>query len=313
VDTFRRSGSDVVFTRQVTRLDEEPVPFTTSTIRLTFERLAGRAYEVQFEGHFVFQNSTEKELTARFVFPLPEAGTVRDLNVTVGETPLLEPDDSSVYQWKNTLKPGERREAIVRYKVAGSRTWQYDLGSRRRRVQAFTLEADTKGPVRFVRGSLHPVQNTRGPLRWELKNVVTAQRIALAFPPDVASRDGYLQALTALPASLIVFLLGMLILDLAPSKALLGAVVLFGLGLSAVPVLANYVGFIAGILLGPLLGAGLVLLVRSRLSLYASLPAALLPAAFLSPQHSGLLVLVLALVTLLVVSLRPPRQTKASG
>ena len=43
VDTFRRSGRDVVFTRQVTRLDEEPIAFNASTVHAVFKRLAGRA------------------------------------------------------------------------------------------------------------------------------------------------------------------------------------------------------------------------------------------------------------------------------
>ena len=304
VDTFRRSGRDVVFTRQVTRLDEEPFAFNASAVHVRFHRLAGRAYEVETEGRYTFQNGTDRPITARFLLSLPGGGTVRDLRVTIGKNEAVEPDSSGACVWKGTLGPGESREAVVRYRVLGAGTWRYDLGSQRRRVRKFTLDADVDGAaVRFVRGSLQPTGGAMGGLHWELTDVVFAQQVALEFPPDVAGRDGYLQALAALPMSLIAFLLGMLAIWIGTGKArietLLGSLLLFGLGLASASVLANYVGPLAGILLGPLSGALLATWALGRRSLLASIPVALLPAAFLSPRHSGLIVLLLIGATLL--------------
>jgi hypothetical protein len=195
----------------------------------------------------------------------------------------------------------------VRYRVIGARVWHYDLGSRRRQAQRFRLEAEPGGPVRFLRGSLQPASGPGGSLRWELSNVVTAQQIALAFPPDVAGRESYLQGLSALAPTLVLFLVGVLALGFTfhqmPEPLRLAAgLIVFAFGLGAAPVAAHYLGPLAGMILAPLAGAFLTARVLGRWSLLVALPAALLPATFLSLHHTGLLVLLLgtaALVTLL--------------
>ncbi len=317
VDTFRRSGRDVVFTRAVTRRDEDPIPFTGSQVRAVFKRLPGRAYDVAFEGRYTFANAGAAPITARFTFPLPQAGTVRDLAVAVDGQAVTEPDEKSAYEWIGPVPPGQSREAVVRYQVVGARTWHYDIGSRRRRVQKFRLEVVPNGSMRFLRGSLQPTAVARisgKSLRWELENVVTAQQVAVAFPPDVLARDVYLQSLGALPAALAVFLALVLAVGLRAGGlpglpepgALAFALVVFALGLGSASVLANYVGPVAGLLVGPLFGA--LLAARAlgwRRWLPASLCSALLPEAFLSPTHSGLLVLVLAFLALAALAAPP--------
>lgn len=306
VDTFRRSGRDVVFTRQMTRLDEEPVPFAISQIHVTFRRLAGRAYDADFEGRYVYRNPRPQAVTARFLFPLPNDNTIRNLSVSVGGHVVTEPNAGGEYEWRSLMQPGEQWEAVVRYHVIGARTWQYGLGSRRGRVEAFRLIATTGGAVTFLRGSLQPTAVRRDTLRWELTNVVTTQRIALAFPPDIERREAYLQALSALPTSLILFLFGAMAsrwrfrIDLRPG-GMTAALLLFALGLWSVPVLANYLGAPAGLLITPLAGAFGAARVLGRRSLLAAIPAALLPATFLSPTHSGLLVMLLIIATLYAV------------
>lgn len=106
VDTFRRTGKDVVFTRQMTRMDEEPVPFTTSQVHVTFRRLAGRAYDADFEGRYLFQNPRPQPVTALFLFPLPNDNTIRSLNVTVGGHAVTEPNASGEYEWKSLMLSG---------------------------------------------------------------------------------------------------------------------------------------------------------------------------------------------------------------
>jgi hypothetical protein len=301
VDNFRRSGRDVVFTRQVTRLDEEPLTFESSKVSTRFQRLAGRSYDLEFEGRYLFNNDGSEPITARFQFPLPQEGTIRDISVQIGTEPVPEQNDARVYEWKAELPAGERREAVVHYHVTGGRTWNYDLGSQRRRVKQFVLDAVPNGAVRFMRGSLQPASTQATTLHWELGNVVTAQQVALAFPPDIAGRDGFLQALRALPASLALFLAGILVLGLwrreMPRTELSAiALVVFALGLGSAAVLANYVGTIAAVIAAPVLGALLATRVLGRAIFPIAITAALLPAAFLSADHSGLIILVLLIV-----------------
>jgi hypothetical protein len=302
-DTFARSGQDVVFTREVTRLDEEPLPVKSTNISLKFQRLAERAYDVAFDGNYIFENPTVEPRTVRCQFSLPYGVTVRDVSIRVGDTALAEPNEQGAYEWRGELRPGERRELHLRYHARGAHLFHYDLGSQRRRVQQFKLEVTGSGTARFPRGSLEPTLQAGDRLEWSLDNVVTAQKIALAFPPDIEREEAYLQALNALGASLILFVLGNLIAGYAfggkvTPGVLTAGLALFGLGLVATPILAYYLGGVAAVLIGPLLGAMLAAGVLGRESLRVGLPAALLPAAFLSPHHSGLLLLLLILVSL---------------
>jgi hypothetical protein len=311
VDTFRRSGENVVFSRDLTRLDEDPLPFTDSQVTVRFRRLPGRAYESTFSGRYTFENHGVAPVQVRFTFSLPQANTIRALQIQVSGATIHEPGRSGAYEWQGTLAPGERKEASVGYTTIGARTWGYDLGSQRRRVHRFSLVAETGGPVRFLRGSLQPTRTQNDRLSWEMTDLVTAQQVALAFPPDTVGRDGYLQALSALPTALVSFVVGVVLTGLlggrrVPPRALALATVLFVLGLGSAAVLANYLGFIAGVLIGPLIGATLAVRVLGSFSLLAVLPAALLPAVFLSPRHSGLLVLLLAAVALAPLVARRP-------
>ena len=76
---------------------------------------------------------------------------------------------------------------------------------------------------------------------------------------------------------------------------------MFTLGLGSSFVLAAYLGPISGLIIGPILGALLAGWLLSRrlgwAGLLPTLPCALIPAAFLSPRHTGLLVLGLTVVT----------------
>ena len=304
-DTFRKSGRDMILTRQVTRIDETATPLSSAQVRATFKALAGRAYDAQFEGRYTFQNPKTAPAEMRFVFPLPYSGTLRNVSVTVGGQAVADPNEGRAYEWKGTVGAGETRDVIVRYQVTGARTWSYGMGSQRRRVQKFGLEAVTNNNVRFLRGSLTPTKRSGGTLRWELDDVVTSQQIALSFAPSAANEELYLQALSALPAGLAVFLLGACVLlwtlpktgRLSGPLALALGLALFTLGLGAAPVLANYVGFILALLLAPLAGSACVAALLGKRFLLAAVPAALIPAAFLSGQHSGALLLLLAVIT----------------
>lgn len=310
-DVFRRRGRDMIFTRQATQLNEDPMPFSDSLIQVKFHRLAGRAYDTTFDGRYAFENKAEKPATMHFLFNLPEAGTIRDLTVTVGgkaisEKVAADKTGTNTYEWQGEMQPGAKSEAIVHYRVIGTRLWSYDLGSQRRRVQQFNLDASTEGPVSFLRGSLQPTTNSGGTLRWEMGDVVTAQKIAIVIAPDGWEQRLYLQALGALPASFILFPIGILALGvwfrrMPSSYQLLGGLVLFAFGLGAGTVLKIYLGAPIGMAAGPILGAFLVALILGRHSLLISLPLGLLPATFLSAQDTGLMILIITVCTVLAI------------
>jgi hypothetical protein len=307
VDTFRRSGKDLLFTREATRIDEESIPLLRSLVSVKFKRLASRAYESEFEGRYTFQNNRADAVNTRLVFPLPVAGTVRDVSLVVGGQTVAEPGVNGAYEWKSRLAPGEMKEAVARYRVVGARSWSYDLGSQRRRVQQFRLDATPGGPVKYRRASLQPTSTEGRGMRWDLSNVVTGQRIALEFPPDTAATQCYLQAVSAIPAAFVLFLLAATVIGFGTRRgiepsAMAIATVVCALGFGAAPVLSNYVGSVAGLIVGPVLGAiAAASILRGRS--WLAIPVALMPAAFLSPQHSGLILLAIAVASLVAARL----------
>jgi hypothetical protein len=300
VDSFKRVGQDVVFTRDLTREDEAPTSFDSADIKLDFHRLQEQAYNVGFSATYTFSNPTGAPVKGRFIFPPPQGGgTIQGLKVDVGGQEVTEPDERGVYSWTGEMKPGEMRTATVRYKAVGARSWSYDLGSSRRRVKSFSLKATVDGPVQFRKGSIQPVSRSGNAIAWKLSDVVTSQQLALAFPRDVRLRESYLQALATLPATLMLFGLGLLLAarrfgaTISASQLAFGLIV-FGFGLGATMVLANYLGPMPAVFLGPLVGAVLGGSVFGRRTVLAILPIALLPAASLSPENTGLWVLILA-------------------
>lgn len=297
-DTVRRSGSEAILTREVTRTDEEPLDLDEALVRVSFRRLGTRAYDAHFEGRYVFRNAGQLPLPARFQFPAPTEGTLRGLEGTVNGAPMLLAGDGSVLEWRGTLPPGTTAEAVLRYQAMGARAWRYDLGSRRRRVMRFRLEADGARDVRFPRGSLPPTRRGSASLAWELDNVISAQQVALSFVRDTTLRDGYLQALDIAPgAFLLLVVAGSVIVvrrgatcSPAAAAAAAGSA---GLGLGAIPILAAYVGPVAAALLSPAIGVVLGSRLAARTAPAQLVPAALLPATCLAGEHTGLLALVL--------------------
>jgi len=331
-NSFSRSGRSAVLSRAVTVLEEDPIPFSDSRVRVAFKRLPGRAFDCAFEAHYLFRNAAPKARTVHFLFSLPQAGTVRDLQVRVGKQNLREqaadspsqgdenPDqsatvrDPNTYEWKGEMAAGEQREAVVSYAVTGARTWSYALGSERRRVEGFSLDADTGGDIRFARGSLQPSQRGGNVLGWRLANVVTAQSLSLVFPSDKEGDQLFIQALTALPICLALFCGGALALGLgsgaglSPLRLAVG-VSIFALGLGGASI-QTVLPPLVMLLAAPMIGALGACALLGRRYLPVAIPVALLPATFLSAHSTGLLVLLMVALTLLAVwfELRPTRR-----
>jgi hypothetical protein len=299
-DKLEQKGNGYFLTRQVKRLEEVPVGFQKSEVDAKFAPLGRRAYQLNFHGAYTFRNPTPEPAKVRFSFPLPQEGTISSVKAAVGSEAVVQSEDGN-YVWEGTVGSGESRTADVAYEVVGSKVWRYDVGSRRRPVDDFQLQVQSPETVKFVRGSLQPSQAGKNPV-WKLSNVVTNQGIAISFPSDQVGRETFVQTMAMLPAALAIFALGLLLVGwrfqspIEPVKHAV-AVLLFALGLGSAAVLSNYLGSIPGVIVALVAGVAAVTALLGSRSLLASLPAAVFAGAFLSPQHTGLIVLLAALAT----------------
>jgi len=322
-DTFRRSGRDVVFTREVTRLSEVPVPFDSADVRvnLRFQEAGpgGRRsfYNASFQATYRFSNPLPTPARVRLVFPLPEqGGTLRGFELQVNDQPVTDTDPYERYAWEASLEPGATATATVRYQAQGSGAWRYNIASGRRPIREFKLQVAADRPVRFLRGALYPTSRSGGTLSWELRNVITAQQVELFFPGGASRGETLTKAFSFLPVALLAFLAWVLAFAwsrksrLEPVSLLLASLG-FALGLSLAGVLSGYLVLGLALLIGAVAATAfgtVVLGPRYLLSLGVS---ALLPLAFLSPGNSGLLLWLAA--GLALASLLWPRARRLSG
>ena len=317
-DKFRRSGREVVFTREATVSVEEPLSFSDAAVRVAFTPQGGRVYDSAFEARYSWSNPADEARTIRFTFPLPEVGTMRDLRVIVDGQAVAQAENSQSYEWQDVMKPGQKHIATVTYRAVGARAWNYNLGSQRRRVQQFGLVTTGLPDPRFARGGLLPTTRRGDAVDWKLDNVVTAQQIALVWPEDFSVRL-YLQAVSALPLALLLFVPLVLALGLYGRRVphplqLLVALCIFIVALGAATVTAIYAGMLIGLVAAPLLGALAATAILGWRFGTVLVPLALFPATFLSEQHSGLMLVVLFVIALAGAawSARPKAQLPSS-
>lgn len=315
-DSFRRSGREVVFTREATVSVEDPLSFSNAAVKVAFVPLGGRVYDAAFEANYAWSNAGTEARDVRFIFPLPDVGTLRDLRVSVDGQPIAQAENAQSYEWRELMKPGQTHNATVVYRAVGARAWNYNLGSQRRRVQQFRLTTTGLGSPRFARGGLLPTKRGGGGINWNLDNVVTAQQIALVWPEDFSIRL-YLQAVSALPLALLGFVPLVLALGLYGRRVphplrLLVALCVFIVALGAATVTTIYAGALIGLIVAPLLGALAATAILGWRFGAVVFPLALFPATFLSEQHSGLMVVGLFVAALTAAALTARRGTKES-
>lgn len=308
VDSFTRSGSDVVFTRELTRVEEKPLPFTKAEIVVDFERLEGTAYDTTFVGIYSFRNPTSEPANARFDFPLPKAGTIREISATIDGQPIDEPETQGRYMWEGELAAGETKTATVKYRVVGSRNWSYDFGSRRRRADELSLVVHPGGPARFLRGSLEPTSQDSETVEWKLSNVISNQEIALIFPRDTLVREGFLQALFALRYCLAALVIGLVLLSAANRRAFdpvrVGlAILILTFGFGAATVAAQYVAPLIALTVLPALSSLIAARVLETDRWLFAVSVGLMPATFLSQGNTGAWMFVLVLSALMASGL----------
>ena len=307
VDRFRQSGEDVIFTRELTRRDEEPLALDATRIRARFVR-QGKGYEHRFTGEYDFANSLDESVDVRFTFPLPDhSGPVADFKMVVGDQAVVSPDEATgAYVWTGTMPPKSRLTARVEYTVSGSRDYRYFLGSDRRRTRQFAFEADSDRPPRFGRGGIYPTRQSLNGATWDLKDVLTSGAIELQFSTADARSEGYAKTLAWLPVVLGLF--GLAAWAMFPSRSA-RATVGFAAGLLGVAVFGGYltpvVATLGGLGLAALIGA---LTLRGPAGIALSVVVAGLGAAFLFVGDASLVAYLVAILAVGAFLLRQPRR-----
>ena len=317
VDTFRRSGRDVVFTREATLLVEDPIRFDTSNVNVDLAFVdpvqGGRQtyYNARFEGRYTFRNPLTETANVRFVFPLPYgSGTLSNFELLADGRPVQVTSLDRGAIWEGTLQAGGSANLVVRYRNQGARSWSYQLAARREPIANFDLTVKADRAAKFARYSLFPTSTASsfaGPttLRWQLKDVITAQNVSLTFS-GASLRETLAKVFAFAPAALLTgaaFVLawawrrGLRVSRLAAGLATLG----FTLGFVLAGVLTAYVNVVLAGLLGAALAVGLGVAVLGRRFLIPLVLAAAAPLTFLATGHAGLRLTILGVIALLIL------------
>ncbi|WP_161880279.1 hypothetical protein [Deinococcus alpinitundrae] len=305
VDKFRRSGRDVIFTRQATLTSEAPIKLDTSRVNVNLDfvtpaRGARRTYyNATFAAEYAFTNPLDREITVRFQFPLPEgSGTLSGFKVIVNGQELTAADLSNGSQWEAQMAPRETANVKVTYAHQGARGWSYLLASRREPIKDFELSVKTNEAAKFARYSLPPTQTARSlgsnTLSWNLKDVITAQDVAMTFS-SASLRETLGKLYGFAPLSLLIATVfgglwawghGLRTTPVQVALALLA--VLAGLTLGGM--LMSYLLVVWAGLIGGVLSALLALRALGRAWWPPVLIAAALPLAFLLVGNAGLII-----------------------
>src|SRR6202011_1708492 len=141
VDSFRRSGRNVVFQRDATLLVETPIKLDASTVDASIDLVdptfGGRRtyYRATFDGKYVVHNPTGQEARMRFTFPLPTgSGTLREVRFLADGKPITVTDLTYGYVWDGTLPANGTMTFEIAYANQGARGWAYRLSSRREQI-----------------------------------------------------------------------------------------------------------------------------------------------------------------------------------
>ena len=304
VDSFRRSGEDVVFSRELTRADESPMPFDTADIDVMFERLDRRAYRVLFTAEYRFTNESDAPIECRFLFYPPQnGGTIQALRVQVDEQTVGEPDGGGNYVWIGQVDPGKQKLATVSYESIGTSTWNYQLGSTRRRVRDFRLTASIDGPVEFETGTINPTTRDHDTVEWRLNDVLTTQRLGLVFPEDVAERDAFLEGVAILPVSMVLMLAALVAVGLRTGRGLSPmrlalATATSVIGLASSYVLHDFLGYLPALIVGALAAAVATAAATQWRSLAVLPPIALFPVSSMGQENAEMWLLFLAVLAI---------------
>jgi hypothetical protein len=324
VDRFRRSGQDVIFTRQATLTTEEPIKLDTSRVNVNLDfvtpaRGAKRTYyNATFAAQYAFTNPLGTAVTARFQFPLPNgSGTLSGFRVVVDDQELSAANLSGGSQWEGQIGPRQTVNVRVTYAHQGARGWSYLLASRREPIRDFELSVKTNEVAKFARYSLPPTKSSRTlgatTLAWNLKDVITAQDVSMTFS-SASLRETLNKLYGFAPFALLLAVAFGVIwarlrgLVVTPTQVVLALLSVLA-GLTFGGVLMNYLPLTVAGVLGSLVGAALALRALGVGFWPPVLIATVLPLSFLLVGNAGLILSLVAVAGLGAVIWRQPLRT----
>lgn len=320
-ENFTRTPEGLRYTREVVMQSERPLDFNRSVVRadLRFVDPAGGRgtyYNATFQASYRFRNPLDTPATLRFAFPLPGgSGTLSGFTLTVNGQALSTSDLLNGNVWEGQVPAGDSVDVQVAYAHQGSRAWSYQL-SRREAIKDLDVTVTADRPAKFQRYSLFPTSQTRpalgGPstLRWQLKNAVTAQDVAVVFTQgsvrETLTKVHLTQGLAVVLAALLIPLWAVTRRTPLAPLTLGGALLGLALGFTLGGVLTAYLPLLLTEILGSLAGAALAWVIlggprQARTPLLPLLASAALPLAFLTGGHAGLILTVLAATLLLLL------------
>ncbi|BBN94087.1 hypothetical protein DEIGR_102433 [Deinococcus grandis] len=320
-ENFTRTPAGLRYTREVVMQSERPLDFDRSVVRadLRFVDPAGGRgtyYTAAFQASYRFRNPLNTTATLRFAFPLPGgSGTLSGFTLTVNGQALSASDLLNGSVWEGQVPAGGSVDVQVAYAHQGSRAWSYQL-SRREAIRDLDVTVTADRPAKFQRYSLFPTSQTRpalgGPstLRWQLKNAVTAQDVAVVFTQgsvrETLTKVHLTQGLAVVLAALLIPLWAVTRRTPLAPLTLGGALLGLALGFTLGGVLTAYLPLLPAEILGSLAGAALAWVIlggprQARTPLLPLLASAALPLAFLTGGHAGLILTVLAATLLLLL------------
>lgn len=321
---FKPQGSGasrtLVYSREVTLQTEETVNLDSSKVvtDLKFVDPAGGRgtyYNALFNADYTFSNPLEQPATMHFAFPLPSgSGTLSNFKLTVDGKEFRASDLVNGSIWEGEVPARGKVTVNVTYRNQGARSWSYQLGQRREAIKYFSLTINADRPAKFQRYTLFPTSQTHsalgggGSLTWQLQDVITAQDIAVVFMQgsirETLGKVGFMKPLSVLLAALLVLAWAWTRRQSVQPLPLAGAALGLALGFTLGGVLSGYLPVLLAEILGVIAGVALASFALSGRFLTPLALAAAVPLAFLTGGNAGLLLTLLAAVTL-VLLLRP--------
>ncbi|CAM3290725.1 Permease [Deinococcus saxicola] len=319
-ENFVRRGNTLVYTREVTLQTEQPVNVDTTRITTDLKFVdpaggRGTYYNAVFNADYTFANPLKTVATLRFDFPLPSgSGTLSNFRLTVGGQEFRAGDLTDGSQWEGEVAAGATVKVNVTYRNQGARSWSYALGSRREAIRAFDLSVNADRPAKFGRYTLFPTFQARTPLgevrslRWQLQDVISAQDVSVIFAGgnrrETLGKVGHAAPVAVLLAALLALAWATTRRLRLPPLPLAAALLGLSLGLVLGGVLTAYLPIWLAEILGVMAGVALGILALGRPFALPLILAGVVPLAFLSGGHAGLLLTLLAAL-ILTLLLRP--------
>jgi inner membrane protein involved in colicin E2 resistance len=306
-----------------------PLPLEASRIHVNF-RLDPRqkgllwysTYAVEFAGDYTFRNTSSAEQNVAFRLKFPAQKALYDgLQMKVNDQPVALATDDQGTVGHGVVPAGAEANLHVAYRSQGLDSWRYQLGDGIAQARNFLLVMHTNfRDIDFADDTLSPTSKLLVPSGWELtwqySNLVSGFQIGMTMPEKLQPGPLAGEISYAAPVSLFFFFFLMFIIttlrniDLHPMNYFFLATAFFAFHL-LLAYLVDHISIHAAMVIASVVSVALVV---SYLRLVVGMRFAALEAgtaqliylvlfsyAFFWKGFTGLLITVIAIITLFVV------------